>query len=391
MAKKQAKRAERTKPRARDMGMQFEQKKFDPLGLLLDSSNPRLPPGDRGKGQEHLIEVMLERFAIDEIAESICSAGFLPLDPFIGHSEGAETRILEGNRRLATIKLLLQADLTPPRYSKTWDAYRKRVSQDSIKKMQKIPVSVYGDRRDANVLAYVGYRHVNGVLSWEAEEKAAFIAQLLEDKSIRWSYSDIASKIGSKPAYVEKLYVAHRLAEQAKDRDVPGASDMRSSFGVLTRALQSPGVQRFLGIEFPHDPKKSRRPFKKPKRDLEDFVRWTFGTKDAKPVLEDSRDLTRWGQILDSKDAVRYLRTAKDPRFDRAYAKSGGLKEGLVDALMGASDRLQESVPLVRGHKQDDDVRSSVEKCTDYLVQILRHFPEIAKRQGLELHDASAS
>ena len=197
MVKKQVKRPKRKTPRAGNKDMQLERKELDPLKLLLDTNNPRLPPGDRGKGQEHLIEVMLERFAIGEIAESICSAGFLPLDPFIGHSEGTKTRILEGNRRLATIKLLLQADLTPPQYSKTWDEYRKRVSQDSINKMQKIPVSVYGDRRDANVLADVGYRHVNGVLSWEAEEKAAFIAQLLEDKSILWSYKDVASKIGS--------------------------------------------------------------------------------------------------------------------------------------------------------------------------------------------------
>ena len=160
---------------------------------------------------------------------------------------------------------------------------------------------------------------------------------------------------------------------------------------MLTRALQSPGIQKFLGVKFPNDPKKSVRPCTASKRNLEDFVRWTFGTEDAKPVLEDSRDLTKWGQTLDSSEAVRYLRTAKDPRFERAYAKSGGIRESLVDALMGASDLLQESVPLVRGHKQDDDVRRSVERCTDYLVQILRHFPKIAKRQGLELHDAPAS
>lgn len=373
------------------MGVQFERKELDPRALLLDSSNPRLPPADRGKGQEHLIEVMLERFAIDEIAESICSAGFLPLDPFIGHSKGSETRILEGNRRLATIKLLLQAELTPPRYSKPWDAFRKRVSRDSIERMRKIPVSVYRDRRDANLLAYVGYRHVNGVLSWEAEEKAAFIAQLLEDRSIHWSYKDVASKIGSKAATVEKDYIAHRLTVQATENDVPGADRMRSSFGVLKRALQSPGIPKFLRIGFPHDPKKSRRPSTAPKRNLEDFVRWTFGTKDTKPVLEDSRDLTKWGQTLESAEAVRYLRTAKDPRFERAYAKSGGLREGLVDALMGASDLLAEAVPLVRKHQQDEGVRQGVERCTDYLAQILSHFPEIARGQGLELRDAPAS
>ena len=185
--------------------------------------------------------------------------------------------------------------------------------------------------------------------------------------------------------------MAHRLTEQAKDNDVRGALKMRSSFGVLTRALQSPGVTGFLGIEFPRDPKKSARPCKKPKRDLDDFVRWTFRTEDAKPVLEDSRDLTKWGQTLAPKESVRYLRTAKDPRFDRAYAKSGGLREGLVDALMGASDLLAESVPLVRQHKSEEDVQRGVERCADYLSQILLHFLEIAKQYWPELRDASTS
>lgn len=364
-------------------------KQIEPDELLLDPQNPRLPPGERGKSQERLLEIMLERFAIDEIAESICSAGFLPMDPFIGVADGETTTILEGNRRLATIKLLLKPELAPDRYRGTWTAFSTRVSAASRELMSKLKVLVYPDRRDANVLAYIGYRHVNGVMSWEAEEKAAFVASLIEDKHVKWSYTDIANKLGSKPAYIEKLYIAHRLIEQAKEGDVPGHENMRSNFGVLTRALQSRGIHQFLEIEFPRDPAKSRLPAKAPERDLQDFVRWTFGTDEAKPVLEDSRDLTKWGQTLASEESIRYLRTAKDPRFERAYAKSGGIKEGLVDSLMAASDALADAVPLVRQHKNEDDVQRAVDRCADYLSQILVHFPAIAQGQGLELRDAS--
>jgi hypothetical protein len=151
-------------------------------------------------------------------------------------------------------------------------------------------------------------------------------------------------------------------------------------------------VTRFLAVEFPRDPKKSETPSKAPNRNLEDFVRWTFGVdKEIKPVLEDSRDLTKWGQVLDSEDAVRYLRTAKDPRFERAFSKSGGLREGLVDSLMTAADYLAESVPLIKQHRELPDVQNAVERCTDYLSQILVHLPEIAKKQGLELTGASNS
>jgi hypothetical protein len=176
------------------------------------------------------------------------------------------------------------------------------------------------------------------------------------------------------------------LRIRQRDRGALTIPAIPTRFGVLTRSLQSPGVTRFLGVGFPRDPEKSLEPSTKPNRNLEDFVRWTFGIgEDVKPVLEDSRDLTKWGQILDSDDAIRYLRTARDPRFERAFSKSGGLREGLVDSLMTAADYLAESVPLIKQHKELEDVQSAVERCTDYLSQILVHLPEIAKKQGLEL------
>lgn len=362
---------------------------LDPRKLQLDPQNPRLPPVDRGNTQERIIEMMIERFSVSEIAESICSAGFQPIDPFLGYRDGNKEIILEGNRRLATIKLLLQPELTPPRHIRTWQDYRKRLGAESKAAMEKIQVRMYSSRVQGDVLAYIGYRHVNGVMSWDAEEKAAYIAQLIENPEVSWSYQDIAQKLGSKASYVEKLYIAHRLVEQAREQEVPGAKQMRQSFGVLTRGLQSPGVAAFLGLSFPKDPEKSRNPATNPNRDLQDFVRWTFGTDDERPVLEDSRDLTRWGQILGSQDAVRYLRSTSDPRFDRAYGKSGGIKEGLLDSLMAAADRLEEAVPLVRQHRSDDQIKRAVERCTDYMVQVLSQFPEIAQRQGVRLEDSA--
>ena len=362
---------------------------LSPLQIELDPFNPRLPPVYKGKGQRQLIEVMLDRFAINEIAESICTAGFVPLDPFIGYRADSKVIILEGNRRLATLQLLLDPALTPDRYKNAWANFRRRLSEKTRDAIKRISVLVYPTRKSPEVLAYIGYRHASGIMGWDAEEKAAFIAQLVEDN--KWSYEEIANTIGSKAAYVEKLYVSHRLIEQAKQDGVAGSDVMRNSFGVLTRAMQSPGVTRFLGVRFPHDPRKSHKPATAPKRDVEDFVRWTFGTADVKPVLEDSRDLTKWGQILSSTESVRYLRSADDPRFDRAYSRSGGLMQGLVDALLAAADRLSEAVPLVRQHRESADVKAAVARCADYMAQVLTYFPEEAEAQGLKLKDAPAA
>lgn len=357
--------------------------------LMLDDQNPRLHPDERGVSQKKLIEIMLERFAIDEIAESICSAGFVPLDPFVGYKTTKGLVVLEGNRRLAALKLLRDPELCPKRFRDRWDGFRTTLSSRTRNAIEEITVQVARDRTHADVLSYIGFRHVNGVMEWKAAEKAVYIAMLVDKHG--WSYDQVAENIGSKRQYVEKWYVGHKLVEQAKSQHVSGSERMRNQFGVLHRALQAPKIREFLGVEFPDDPKKSRRPCTKPERDLEEFVRWTFGTDEHKAVLEDSRDLTKWGTVLASSDAVRYLRTADDPRFDRAYAKSGGLKEGLLDSLQGAADRLEEAIPLIRQHKSDSDVQRAVDCCADYFVQILRYFPDIQTKQRIKVQDDRAS
>lgn len=378
-----------TKRRSSTRRVEFKRKEVKTTKLLFDDQNPRLHPDERGSSQRDLINIMLERFAIDEIAESICSAGFLPLDPFVGYNTAKGLVILEGNRRLATLQLLLDPSLCPKRFQDRWDKFQKRISAGTRSTIKEISVQVIADRAHADVLSYIGFRHVNGILEWDAGEKAAYIALLVEKHG--WSYKQIADSIGSKRSYVEKSYIGYRLVEQAKAEKVSGSDKMRQQFGVLNRALQTAKIREFLGVTSPNDPKKSRRPARKAKRNLEEFVRWTFGTDEKKAVLEDSRQLTKWGTILASQDAVRYLRTAEDPRFERAYAKSGGLKDSLVDGLLGAADRLEEAIPLIRKHKSDKEVKEAVNRCADYFVQVLRYFPSIQEDQGITLQDDSIS
>src|ERR1051325_9176599 len=82
--------------------------KHNPLQLKLDPQNPRLSSAEEGSDQPKLIEIMIERFKIEEIAESIIAAGYLPFDPLIGLKENYSVTILEGNRRIAAIQLLLE-------------------------------------------------------------------------------------------------------------------------------------------------------------------------------------------------------------------------------------------------------------------------------------------
>ena len=108
------------------------------------------------------------------------------------------------------------------------------------------------------------------------------------------------------------------------------------------------------------------------------FFTWaTFGSEDRDAILPESRDLTRWGRILQAPAAVAYLRTSKNPRFDRAWLKSGGQEDSLVDMLNAAADNLEDSLPLVADFRGQAEVIDAVDRCSRRLHQILRDFDSV--------------
>ena len=279
----------------------------NPTGLRLDPDNPRLAAEDRGSSEERLIEILLNKFNLQELAESIITSGYVELDPLVCVREDSSLVVLEGNRRLATLKLLLDPSQAPEKYQETWNAYQQRLSAESLQAIKNISVVVFSDRNDPAVRSYIGFRHVTGILPWRPFEKAAYISMLALEQG--WSYSEIAERLGSYPKHVERHFIAYRLVCQAQEHNFPGFDQMADSFGVLVRALQASGVEDYLGINYPGDPTHSLEPIPRDKlEDLQSFVRWTFGTEDQEAILTDSRQLTRWGRILQSDDAVKYLK-----------------------------------------------------------------------------------
>jgi hypothetical protein len=229
-------------------------------------------------------------------------------------------------------------------------------------------VRVYGSRDDKVVTSYIGYRHVAGVLPWPAQEKASYIARLA-DQGL--SYAEIAEKLGSYPGHMRRHHLAFQLVGQAESWQTSGARQMGEAFGVLLRALQTEGIPSFIGLRPAEDPSKNVRPIPDDnKSEFEKFVRWTFGTEEAEKVLPESRELTRWGKILGSAPAIRYLSTANAPRFDRAWSLSGGEAESLSDMLWEASYLLADAVALVPEHLDDTSVVDAIRQCARFMRQI---------------------
>lgn len=350
----------------------FGVERLDPVSEMeLDPENPRLPRRMRGATQPDLRKIMIERFDVASLAEAIISAGWLEQDPVAGYrNDSGIVRVREGNRRLAAVQMLLEPSLAPERYRDVWDDLHQRLSQEVADDLRTISVQVWADKDAPELAAYIGYRHVTGIRPWPPVEKAAFIADLVENHGL--DYRQISQRIGSKPRHVERHFIAYRLVEQAYAEEVPGADRMNDSFGVLMRALQARGIPEFLGISYTGNIAEAMQPAPPNSDELAEFTRWTFGTEDRSKILPDSRDVTRLGRILSSPEALGYLRRTAEPSFEKAWERSGGESETLATLLFEAADRLRDAVPIFEDHLGDEDVARAFDECRRFFRQLDR-------------------
>ena len=166
--------------------------------LHLDSENPRLPEEAQGKGEPELLNVLYKVFNLDELADSMAKNGYFDEEPLVViprklprslegvdinspkfltfiNNDSTEFIVVEGNRRLATVKILLDSKLREALHVKNWPSISEEVADD----LRILPGIVYLKRSE--VVPYLGLRHIVGIQKWESYAKARYIAKMIED------------------------------------------------------------------------------------------------------------------------------------------------------------------------------------------------------------------
>lgn len=141
-----------------------------PASLHFDLENPRFVEHE-AKSEEELILYLYDNVDVDELIQSILSAGYVDFEPLIVLRE--ENIVVEGNRRLAALRLISDAALCK----------KLKVSLPSIEGAKALPATVrvrwVNDRKEAR--SFIGFKHINGPFKWDALAKAKYAAQWLAD------------------------------------------------------------------------------------------------------------------------------------------------------------------------------------------------------------------
>src|SRR6266849_3103733 len=141
--------------------MPIKQFPIDVGRLQFDAANPRLDE-DIGQDQQRIFRFLVDEIGVDDLLQSISSAGMLQGDPIIvREAEEKNTYyVIEGNRRLAAIKLLRGgkiADGNP-------EPVVPSITTELAESLRRVNVQTGWDP-DA-LESYLGYKHVTAAREW---------------------------------------------------------------------------------------------------------------------------------------------------------------------------------------------------------------------------------
>ena len=320
--------------------------------LVLDRKNPRLVAVDRGATEADVIAQLYRAEDLGELLQSIAANGYLDIEPLIVLAEGESLTVLEGNRRLAAIRLFREAGLA----DRIADRVRVRITLPDISKHHRRTldrVSVYrvASREDAR--SFIGFKHINGAAKWDSYAKAKFAADWYRDGAV--PLADIASQIGDKHDTVKRMVNAIYVLEQAQKAEIFRIDDRvnpRFSFSHLYTALSRAPYMEFLGLDSAwsrYDPNPD--PVSDDRFDhLSEVLRWMYGSKEENvdPVVRSQNpDIKHLGDVLASAEGLAVLRATGS--LSEAHESTQPADRRFSEALLRARKEIREASHSLRG------------------------------------------
>jgi hypothetical protein len=318
-----------------------------PIGrLVFDLKNPRFTPShDVEKSSDVEIVLALYRVAdLGELVQSIATSGYVDIEPLVVLPEdgkGGKLIVLEGNRRLAALKLLTDPDLAH-------EAAREArlelpaVSTEARDTFREVTVYRVKDREEAR--DFIGFKHINGPHRWDSLAKARFAADWLErerDQGI--TLRDIARRMGDRHDTIKRMVAGLYVLRQAEERGLFSFDDIypgRSfAFSHLYTALTRPGFRQFLGLP---DEWRKTEPAPNPVPvdalpNLRQLLLWLYGSKqdDIRPVVvSQNPNVRELDEVLANPKARTIMLRQSDLRAAYTEVDTQGLQfeKNLVDA-----------------------------------------------------------
>lgn len=204
--------------------------------LRLDPLNPRA--GGKPFAEEaDAVRYLVDHADVRELVSSILEAGWIEFEPLI--VEKGTNIVLEGNRRLAALKLIRDASLR--------EELGFEIGEISADAKPEIVSVIKVENREA-ARSYIAFKHINGPAKWDALAKARYADDWIRSGS---ELSHVAKSIGDTHNTILRLVNGHRVLLQAQSEgfDVDDITARRFNFSHLYTAIARPSVREYLSLD----------------------------------------------------------------------------------------------------------------------------------------------
>ena len=333
--------------------------------LMLDNCNPRIPKSLHNMQEVDIVNFLLLEAATLELMQAIGENDFFQGEQLlVVPIENGNFKVLEGNRRLASVKLLNKPEIATVKTISVSEIY------DSAKfRPQNIPCLIFEQEDD--IRKYLGFRHITGIKPWGLSEKARYLYQLYQDnfKELKLDIAckELAKTIGSRREYVKRVIVAYGLFKIIEDEDFYKIRDLNDTtfyIGYLSDSLSHSNIAKFIGINLSADkPEETLN-----KENLKKITYWFFEKNDQNKtrIKGKSSDLNKLNAILNvEKSTVAYKAFADEGKeLDNAYELTEDIDSLFILNIQKALQNLESADAIT--HR----VQTFYDGLDDELIQI---------------------
>ena len=320
--------------------------------LALDCLNPRLIPAGDEPSEVDIIAQLYRSEDLSELLQSIAANGYMDIEPLVVLRMNEGLTVLEGNRRLAAIRLFERPALADLIYERS----QLRIAIPFFPEQFRstlLEVSVYRVGSRAEARSFIGFKHINGAAKWQSYAKARFAAEWYRDEEV--TLTDIAAQIGDKHDTIKRMVNAIYVLEQAEQSEIFHLSDRASprfNFSHLYTALSRAPYMRFLGLEVAwsrFDP--TLNPVSQEKlSSLCEVLRWLYGSREEgiEPViLSQNPDIRHLGDVLENSEGLSVLRASGS--LTDAHLSTSPANQRFSESLLRARKEVREASNNLRG------------------------------------------
>lgn len=346
--------------------------------LRLDRHNPRLVGAATEATDEAIIARLYRSAELDELLQSITANGYLDIEPLVAVEapDGDGLVVLEGNRRLATLRLLREPDLVGRIGSSESLSISIPPFEDAVRPtFDRVTVYQVASREEAR--PFIGFKHINGPAKWDAYAKARFAADWYRQEGV--TLEQIAEAVGDRHATVKRMVSAIYVLEQASKEDLFQIDDRdtpKFNFSHLYTALSRSQYMDYLGLESGwarHDPQPDQIHREKLPH-LKKVLVWIYGSEsaDTRPAVRvQNPDIKRLGEVLTHTEALHVLEQTGD--LDQAHASTESVDSRFTAALIRSRDSIRDAAGALRAYDGKDqsllDIAEDVKETADTVVQ----------------------